>query len=254
MLLFDDFSAVQLGILLGGSFIAGILNAISGGGGMVLIPMMVLTGVPPINAIAINKFQNTVGTVAAISYFNASQKLDWRILLPFLILAGIGAAFGVFALKDMAETGLLMAILPYVLIAVAVYSILPQRSQSCEVSSSKWRVGAPIWAVAGVYGGSISIGTGPFLIALDRFFYRSELRDAIVRTKPIMLAVNVVSLSILVSMGFLNWPIAVLLSIGNFVGAKLGARIVTFELVKIANVIVFTVPVVAALRLLANGG
>jgi uncharacterized membrane protein YfcA len=105
-----------------------------------------------------------------------------------------------------------------------------------------------------MYGGSISIGTGPFMIALDRFVFGSELRDAIVRTKPVLLAINLTSLAILMSMGFLIWPIAVMLSVGNFVGARLGARIVTLALVKIAKAIVFTVPVVAAFRLLTNGG
>jgi uncharacterized membrane protein YfcA len=254
MLEFGNFSAVQLIILLGGSFVAGVLNAISGGGGMVLIPMMILTGIPPINAIAINKFQNTVGSIGAISYYNASQKLDWNILLPFIAIASIGAVFGVFVLKNMAEIGLLVTILPYVLIAVAVCSILPKTPQSCQAPISRQRLGAPVWVVAGMYCGSISIGTGPFMIALDRFVFGSELRDAIVRTKPVLLAINLTSLAILMSMGFLIWPIAVMLSVGNFVGARLGARIVTLALVKIAKAIVFTVPVVAAFRLLTNGG
>jgi uncharacterized membrane protein YfcA len=204
MLEFGNFSAVQLIILLGGSFVAGVLNAISGGGGMVLIPMMILTGIPPINAIAINKFQNTVGSIGAISYYNASQKLDWNILLPFIAIASIGAVFGVFVLKNMAEIGLLVTILPYVLIAVAVCSILPKTPQSCQAPISRQRLGAPVWVVAGMYCGSISIGTGPFMIALDRFVFGSELRDAIVRTKPVLLAINLTSLAILMSMGFLT--------------------------------------------------
>ena len=96
--------------------------------------------------------------------------------------------------------------------------------------------------VVRAYGGSL--GTGPILIAAHRLVHNSELNSAITMTKPIMLAINMTSMSVL----HLWWQIALLLAVGNV--AMAGARMVTWSLDWLARIIVFVVPVILAFKLM----
>jgi len=248
-----DFANNELAVFFAISFVAGILNAISGGGGMVLVPAMVAFGIPPINAITINKFQNSVGAFAAIRHYGATGFLNFREIQRLLPAAIVGAVLGAVGLGALAQAGILTTILPYVLLAVALYSVLPDR-----FIRGSWRgfrqlsaLGmSAIWGLLGVYGGAVSLGTGPILIAAHRLVHDSELNSAITKTKPIMLAINMTSMSVLILMGHFWWQIAIFLAISNVLGALTGARMVTWSLGWLARIIVFVVPVFLALKLM----
>lgn len=248
-----DFASNELVVFFAISFVAGILNAISGGGGMVLIPAMVAFGIPPINAITINKFQNSVGAFAAIRHYGAKGFTNFADIKRLLPAAVAGAVLGAIGLGTLAKAGVLTAILPYVLLAVAFYSILPDRfirgGWRGFRQLSAWGMSA-VWALLGLYGGSVSLGTGPILIAAHRLVHNSELNSAITMTKPIMLAINMTSMSVLILMGHLWWQIALLLAVGNVFGAMAGARMVTWSLDWLARIIVFVVPVILAFKLM----
>lgn len=241
----------SLVLLSGVSILAGVLNAISGGGGMILIPTLITVfGIPPINAIAITKFQNAVGSLAARKHYYSRHvwaAKEMRRLAPLLVL---GAVIGVLVLKVLSEKSIVVEILPYVLIAVAIFSILPdkgshQANRSSNKSSSRWW-----WVSMALYGGSISLGTGPIMVALHRAVEGSSLKEAIKSTRPIMLVISITSVMALVWLGYMIWPIAIVLCVSNYLGTLIGARLATGKYFTIAKWIVFIVPISMAIKII----
>ncbi len=70
------------------SFIAGYIDAIAGGAGLVLIPAFILTGLPPQLALGQEKLVSTIGTIAAIKNFVKNKSVIWRVIPAGLISAG----------------------------------------------------------------------------------------------------------------------------------------------------------------------
>ncbi|MGV1462754.1 TSUP family transporter, partial [Klebsiella pneumoniae] len=73
------------------SFIAGYIDAIAGGAGLVLIPAFILTGLPPQLALGQEKLVSTIGTIAAIKNFVKNKSVIWRVIPAGLISALAGA-------------------------------------------------------------------------------------------------------------------------------------------------------------------
>ena len=220
---------------------------------MVLIPAMVAFGIPPINAITINKFQNLLGALQPFATMAPKALQTLLISNDCCQRPLLAQSWGDWSGYIGSVTGVLTAILPYVLLAVAFYSILPDRFISW------WLAGVPpiecvwgmsaVWALLGLYGGSVSLGTGPILIAAHRLVHNSELNSAITMTKPIMLAINMTSMSVLILMGHLCGKLHYCLPSGMSL-AMAGARMVTWSLDWLARIIVFVVPVILAFKLM----
>ena len=220
---------------------------------MVLIPAMVAFGIPPINAITINKFQNSVGAFAAIHAYGTKGFTNFADIKRLLPAAVAGAVLGAIGLGTLAKAGIFNA--PCYVTALWRWRSIP----SCLTGSFVVVGGVPPIECVGDVGcmgvvralwGSVSLGTGPVLIAAHRLVHNSELNSAITMTKLIMLAINMTSMSVLILMGHLWWQIALLLAVGNVFGAMAGARMVTWSLDWLARIIVFVVPVILAFKLM----
>src|SRR5262245_38551540 len=112
--------------LAGAGMLAGFVDAIAGGGGMIALPALLAAGVPPVAALATNKMQSVIGTgAAAITY--------WRkgfVSLKTLAVA-IGCTFaaalvGAFVVKQV-DTSLLQVAVPIALVAIALYFLFAPR-------------------------------------------------------------------------------------------------------------------------------
>ena len=106
--------------LLIGSCIAGFIDAICGGGGLISIPVLLTAGFSPAQAIAANKLQGTVGAIASTQYYLNKGVLDKKLLIALLPPAIIGGAIGTATLSLLPST-LLEKILPFLLVAMALY-------------------------------------------------------------------------------------------------------------------------------------
>ncbi|MCA4825815.1 MAG: TSUP family transporter, partial [Serratia rubidaea] len=78
-------------LLVAASFVAGYIDAIAGGAGLILIPAFILTGLPPQLALGQEKLVSTIGTVAAIKNFMKNKSVIWSVVPAGLISALAGA-------------------------------------------------------------------------------------------------------------------------------------------------------------------
>ncbi len=234
------------------SIFGGVLNAISGGAGMIIVPLMLVMGIPPINAIAVNKFQNTLGSATAAYQYLRKGFLDIESSWPLLIYALVGSCIGVVILQWFSATGNLEAIIPYVLIFIALYiAIAPVAADSTGTPKmSKSRFNAIVGSGAGLYGGFFGMGTGPTLVLAFSVLRGYELRMAVSNSRLVMMVIHTSSLLILMAGGHVWWLIAICMALGNIAGSYLGAQLLIKSDHGLIKALLVIVPLASATKLL----
>lgn len=218
-------------------FLAGLVDAIGGGGGLISLPAYLLAGVPVHNAIATNKLSSACGTTLATLRFIREGLVNWKLALPTIAAAIAGSSLG--ANASMAtEEGIMEKIL-FVILPVTAFVVLNPKffhdnaEKKLEITLKILTAAILSSFVVGVYDGFYGPGTGTFLIVAFTVFARMSLRSANAQAKVINLTTNITSLTIFL----LNGQVVFLLGIaaavcnmaGNYVGANLalskGSRI-----------------------------
>ncbi|MEC7964367.1 MAG: TSUP family transporter, partial [Pseudomonadota bacterium] len=121
--MFFEFSAEVLAILLAAAFAAGFVDAIAGGGGLITLPVLMLSGVPPVQALATNKIQGMFGAGTAAFSYARSGHVDPKAQAPAALLAA-AASFGGALLVTVLPTEWIRLILPVLLIGIALFFAL----------------------------------------------------------------------------------------------------------------------------------
>ncbi len=212
-------------LLMLAAFVAGMIDAVAGGGGLITIPALLAAGVPPIQALATNKLQSSIGTGGAVIAFARGGHLDWRRSLPAAAGAFAGAALGAWLLT-LIDPGFLAGVLPVLLVAMAIYFLVSPRMGDEDRHS---RVGpAMLVAVAfaiGCYDGFFGPGTGSFYTtALVALFGLGMIR-AVARAKLLNLASNLAGLIVLMAGGHILWLTGLAMALASVAGGQVGARV-----------------------------
>ena len=158
--MFDIWILLALG---GVGVIAGFVDAVAGGGGMITIPALLSAGLPPVAALATNKAQSIVGTfTAAVTYWRKGY-VSLPTLIPSIAAAFVGSFIGAVTVKQIDTSALEIAV-PIAIIAVALYFTL---SPSIKDIDGKARLKFPTWVpvfgfLVGFYDGIFGPGTGSF--------------------------------------------------------------------------------------------
>ena len=218
-------------------FLAGLVDAIGGGGGLISLPAYLLAGVPVHNAIATNKLSSACGTTLATLRFIREGLVNWKLALPTIAAAIAGSSLG--ANASMAtEEGIMEKIL-FVILPVTAFVVLNPKffhdntEKKLEITPKILTAAILSSFVVGIYDGFYGPGTGTFLIVAFTVFARMSLRSANAQAKVINLTTNITSLTIFLLNGqvifLLGIAAAVCNMAGNYVGANLalskGSRI-----------------------------
>ncbi|MCW1913511.1 TSUP family transporter [Luteolibacter sp. GHJ8] len=215
-------------LLLGlAGFAGGFIDAVAGGGGLITVPALLATGMPPQVALGTNKLQASFGTTMAVwRYARAGLMKTPGLKLAVVIsfLASMGGAYAVSILsKD-----LLKQLIPWLLAAVAVYTAL-NRKFGVKTGEQRMKpvVFAIIFGVAiGFYDGFFGPGTGSFWTLAVVALLGLELKGATGYTKAVNLASNLGSLVIFLPNGSVHFIAAGAMIIGQLLGARMGAGMV----------------------------
>lgn len=213
-------------------FLAGLVDAIGGGGGLISLPAYLLAGVPMHNAIATNKLSSTCGTTLTTVRFIRQGLVNWKIAVPTIVFAMLGSSLGANLSMKMDE-GIMQNILFVVLPIVAFVVMNPRLFRDNE--GAKVVLNARLWVTAilssfliGMYDGFYGPGTGTFLIIAFTVFARMDLRSANAQAKIINLTTNITSLTIFLLNGqaiiLLGLAAAVCNMAGNYVGSSLAMK------------------------------
>ncbi len=233
------------------AFAAGFVDAIAGGGGLLALPSLLLAGLDPVSALATNKLQGTFGTASATDTFWKKGKLNPRNHIAEVILVFIGASLGVLAIAY-APTHVLNAIMPVLLIAIAIYFALSPRltdqSSNPRLKPAAFTFGfAP---VIGFYDGIFGPGTGSFFMLALVSLFGCGLIDATGRTKLLNFTSNVASLIMFAFGGKIVWTIGLIMGVAQFAGAQFGSHLAIRNGASIIRPLLVVVCIAMAVRLL----
>ena len=213
-------------------FLAGLVDAIGGGGGLISLPAYLLAGVPVHNAIATNKLSSACGTTLTTLRFIRQGLVNWKIAVPTIIFAMLGSSLGA-NLSMKTEEGIMENILFIVLPVVAFVVMNPKLFK--DNAEGEILLNGRLWITAilsafliGIYDGFYGPGTGTFLIIAFTVFAGLSLRSANAQAKIINLTTNLTSLTIFLMSGqvivLLGLAAAACNMAGNYVGSSLAMK------------------------------
>lgn len=210
------------------AFVAGYVDAIAGGGGLIQLPVLLFA--LPTTALATvmgtNKFSAIFGTAAAAVKYNKEMPIDRKVAFPMMIAAGVGSAVGALC-TIWIERSVLEPIVILVLISVALFTLLRPALGREEIATRRTHsrfVPALIGGVIGFYDGLIGPGTGTFLVfAIVALLGHSFLRASGI-AKVVNVMTNLAALIIFIPSGHVVIGLAITMAIANLSGGLIGAR------------------------------
>jgi len=220
------------------SFLAGFVDSIAGGGGLLLVPSLLLAGLPPQTALGTNKFAATIGTSTALLNFVRSRKVVWKIAVYGIAPALLGGFFGskvILSLDNKIVGKMIVFLLPLAALAVLYPKKTNPDAKKDHFSRLDLFLKIPmICFPIGFYDGFFGPGTGSFFIISFYLFLGIGLLQASATTKVFNFLSNLGALVMFLFESkvifLLGIPLALANIAGNVVGSHLaikkGAKVV----------------------------
>ncbi len=205
---------------------AGCIDTLAGGGGLIVLPALILAGLPPLQALGTNKLQGSTGTFTATLMMLRHRRVQWSAVRLTMFTAFLGAASGSIALQFI-DPGFLSFVIPLVLIVIAVYFLfagkLLEAGTKARISTALYRnVVAP---VIGLYDGMFGPGAGSFFALSGVALQGRTLLDATAIAKTLNFATNLASLLVFLLAGQIVWTVGLVMMAGQASGAWVGSHI-----------------------------
>jgi uncharacterized protein len=220
------FPPETLALLFAVALFAGCLDTLAGGGGLIVLPALLLAGIPPLQALGTNKMQGTMGTAMASYMMIRHRRVQWLDVKPLMVAAFLGAVAGSVAVQFMDTTNLSF-IIPVVLIFIAIYFLFSGRLLSvispARISSMTYR--CTVVPLIGSYDGLLGPGTGSFFALSGVALQGKNLLDATAVAKTLNFATNIASLVIFILAGKIIWIAGFVMMAGQALGAWIGSHI-----------------------------
>lgn len=208
-------------------FIAAMVDAIAGGGGLISLPALIMVGVPPHLALGTNKFAASMASLNSSITFARSGKVHFplvRLQIPFTL---IGAFLGAWTVLSISTDFLNKAIL-FLILFVGIYTLvhknLGMENKFKKLSFSRMVIGCLFALILGFYDGFFGPGTGSFLIFSFIALFGFDFVVSSANAKVLNFTSNIASLfffawngKILYSYGV---PMAIFMILGSFIGTK----------------------------------
>ncbi|WP_239079067.1 sulfite exporter TauE/SafE family protein [Cellulomonas marina] len=245
--------ASTLVLLLLAALAAGWVDAVVGGGGLVQLPVLLLTpGVSPVQALATNKLAGAMGTaVSALTYYRRVQP-SLRTALPMAGVAALGAGLGALSATAV-PPGVLQPVVLVALVVVGVYTaVRPALGETTRLRFSGHRhllAAAGTGAVIGWYDGIAGPGTGAFLVFTLVGLLGYGFLEASATAKIVNLATNLGALLVFALHGSVLWWLGASMGVANLVGGYLGARTAVRGGSRLVRVVFLVVVAVLVARL-----
>ena len=209
--------------------LAGFVDAIAGGGGLISLPAYLIAGLPTQAALATNKMSACMGATIAAGKYAKSGFIPWKTAIPCILFAMLGSNLGariVLLIDDYYFKRLMLVILPLTALYIYRSKVMAQERPSLPF----WQtaiIGSAVSFAIGIYDGFYGPGTGVFLILLLTSLAHYGLKEANGLCKAINWTTNVSSLAVFLMNGRVLLPLGLTAGLFSIAGSYLGAR--TFE-------------------------
>ncbi len=234
-------------------FLAGFVDAIGGGGGLISLPAYLIAGLPAHRAIATNKLSATCGTALAAFRFARRGYIRWRLALPCMAAALVGAWCGAhlsLAVDSAVLTKVLYVVLPVSALLVLRKDTFREQPEPAAPDRRTVLIAAAASLIIGVYDGFYGPGTGTFLILAFSLLAHMDVRMANGQCKAINLTTNVTSLIVFLRSGQTVIALGLAAAACNMLGGWLGAGTAIRAGARITRPIILLVLALLALKVL----
>ena len=213
-------------LLMLAAFIAGVVDAIAGGGGLITLPALLLAGAPPVDALATNKLQGTFGAATATVAYARAGQVRLREQAGMALIAGLFGGAGALG-AHLIPADALRLIMPVILIAVALFFAL---KPGLDDTDRVRRIGAGVFAATLVpliaaYDGFFGPGAGAFYMLGFVMLAGYGVLKATAHTKLLNFASNLGALTVFAWSGSMWWAVGLAMGLSQVAGAVVGARL-----------------------------
>ena len=237
-------------------FLAGFVDSIGGGGGLISLPAYMFAGLPMHQVIATNKLSAALGATVTTVRFAKNGLIRLKIALPSVVFAAAGSYLGAKLSLSMDEKlmeRLLIVVLPVSAFFVLNRNLFRDRKPEEADYGPRTCVIACISAfVVGIYDGLYGPGTGTFLIIAFTVFAHMDITHANGQAKAINLATNIASLTVFLRSGNVLVSLGLAAAVCNMLGNYLGSGLAMKNGARIVRPVILIVLLLLLIRILAE--
>jgi uncharacterized membrane protein YfcA len=230
----DDITLQTILLLSCFAFCAGFIDAIVGGGGLIQLPALLIFlpqfTIPTI--IGTHKLASVSGTLVAASQYMQKVKIDWKVILPAILVTGVFALLGARLVTSL-DKNTLKPIILVLLVLVFIYTLIKKdmgTHHQPKYIGNIFLLGVlATGAVLGFYDGFFGPGMGSFLIFAFVSIFSLDFLHASAYAKILNCASNVPAIIFFMSSGDVLFQVAIPLGIANILGSIIGTRLALFK-------------------------
>jgi len=217
-------------VLLGlAGLMAGFVDAVVGGGGLVQLPALLLAfpGAAPVQVLATNKLASICGTSVSSATFYRRVRPDPRTFLPLMLLALLGSVIGALVASHLPRSAFDPIVLVVLVLVGGYVLVSPQVGTTSVLRFSGHRHTAAAMLTGlgiGFYDGAIGPGTGSFFVFTLVGLLGYSFLEASAKAKLANWATNLGALLVFVPQGAVMWRVGLLVGLANLLGGYVGAR------------------------------
>lgn len=235
-------------------FLAGFVDSIGGGGGLISLPAYILAGLPSHLAIGTNKLSSACGTCVSVTKFIREKLINWKFGIVTIAAAVAGSFCGARVSLYTDENVLKFVMIP--VLFVAAFFVLNRKlfgntqKETELITGRTYVIAAVASLVIGFYDGFYGPGTGTFLIICLNVFGHLTVKKANAQSKIINLTTNLTSLTVFILNGQVVWAIGLAGAACNMLGNYLGSKLAITKGAKITRPIIITVLVILSIKII----
>ncbi len=206
-------------------FFSGFVDSIAGGGGLISVPVLLLTGMPPQMVLGTNKFQASFGSFTSAYNYISKGIITLKECVTGIMFTLTGAAFGSFLVQQI-NSDFIRHLIPFLLIPIALYSFFGGGFSETRKPRLPLKLFYLIFGLAlGFYDGFFGPGTGSFWTAAFVFLMGFELTKATGATKIMNFTSNFTALLIFFIGGNIDYKTGIVMAVGAATGARIGSSL-----------------------------
>lgn len=232
---------------------AGFVDSIAGGGGLITIPVLLIAGLPPLEAIATNKLQSQFASASATIAYARKGHINLRQQMPMAVMAMAGGAAGAL-LASLVPASMLAAAIPFLLIAIALFFAF--KPNLADVDGHRrvtpFVFGLTVVPIVGLYDGVFGPGAGSFYMLGFVLLAGFGLLKATAHTKLINFGSNFGSFLVFAATGSILWKVGLMMGLGQFIGAQIGSGLAMKKGAKLIKPLLVLSCIALATKLLAD--
>ena len=226
--MFVEYSFELIALLSAVGLIAGLIDAIAGGGGLLTIPALMTAGLPPHIALGTNKLAASFGSATASFTFYKKALFVPKFWLNAMLATFIGSVIGTFAVSYV-DASWLEKYIPIFILCFAVYSMLQKRvdiqgDEHPTINHRNKKKQKIQGSLLGFYDGFLGPGTGSFWTISTMSLYRINILMATGVAKTMNFISNFLSLVVFIYLGMIHWEIGIFMGISIMIGSWIGAH------------------------------